>query len=336
MDQADEHEVQALQDVGGDPEPEVPAVQAQAPPVQPPPAQAPPVQAAAPDAQGFLQNLNELIRATVAQAQAGHHVPAVKLKVPTFNGKGDVELFLTQIQEIALSQEWDEETIVLKAREGLSGPAQECGRSGTWQGIVDTLRLHYGLTATEAEAKLASYRRTQGVSLAEFSTEIKKLVNVAYADAEEPVRQRLTMERFKLGVNHPGVQGHLLARQPETLEDMVRAGNEFLLVTKSSLAQGQPRVREVDDTKEEQVRQVTTDGADIQTITKAVEALTKELSELKNKLDKSERGSHSKGGRSGRPPQKQDGCWGCKQTGHIRKECPTNPWPAGNEEGPRQ
>lgn len=336
MDQADEHEVQALQDVGGDPEPEVPAVQAQAPPVQPPPAQAPPVQAAAPDAQGFLQNLNELIRATVAQAQAGHHVPAVKLKVPTFNGKGDVELFLTQIQEIALSQEWDEETIVLKAREGLSGPAQECGRSGTWQGIVDTLRLHYGLTATEAEAKLASYRRTQGVSLAEFSTEIKKLVNVAYADAEEPVRHRLTMERFKLGVNHPGVQGHLLARQPETLEDMVRAGNEFLLVTKSSLAQGQPRVREVDDTKEEQVRQVTTDGADIQTITKAVEALTKELSELKNKLDKSERGSRSKGGRSGRPPQKQDGCWGCKQTGHIRKECPTNPWPAGNEEGPRQ
>ena len=118
MDQADEHEVQALQDVGRDPEPEVPAVQAQAPPVQPPPAQAPPVQAAAPDAQGFLQNLNELIRATVAQAQAGHHVPAVKLKVPTFNGKGDVELFLTQIQEIALSQEWDEETIVLKAREG--------------------------------------------------------------------------------------------------------------------------------------------------------------------------------------------------------------------------
>ena len=91
---------------------------------------------------------------------------------------------MAQMREIALAQEWDEDTVVLKAREGLMGSAQGCGRAGTWRGAVDSLRLHYELTATEAEAKLASYKRTQGINLAEYRKKIRRLVNLAYADAD--------------------------------------------------------------------------------------------------------------------------------------------------------
>lgn len=299
-----------------------------------------PVQAAVPDAQGFLQNLNELIRAAVAEARAApapHVNRAVKLKVPTFDGKGDVELFIERLQEIALAQEWDEPTLILKAREGLMGAAQACGRAETWLGMVDLLRLHYGLTATEAEAMLASYKRTHGVSLAEYSTEIRRLVNMAYADADEAVRDRLTMERFRLGLNNAGLQGHLLARQPGNMEDMVRAGNEYLLITKNSASTSPARVREVED--QEDVRAATSSVSELQVISKAIEALTTEVTKLKQKLANSEARStaHQKGTREDRPNHRQPSvCWGCHQSGHIRKDCPTRPWQAGNAEGLQQ
>ena len=107
---------------------------------------------------------------------------------------------------------------------------------------MDKLRLQFGTTATEAEAQLSSLRRDPAKPLAEYSAQVQRLVGTAYPDVGPAVQDRMTMERFKVGLNHPGLQGHLLARRPLTIDDMVRDSKEYLRVT----ACGPPRIREVD------------------------------------------------------------------------------------------
>lgn len=51
----------------------------------------------------------------------------VKLKVYSFNGEGDVELFIEQFQHLVEVEEWIE-IAVIKARERLTGRARTRGR----------------------------------------------------------------------------------------------------------------------------------------------------------------------------------------------------------------
>jgi hypothetical protein len=292
----------------------------------------------------FVGNLNALIRQAVAD-QAGQDAapPRLRFKVPIYDGKGDVEMFIEQLEQLIENQEWDGATSVLKAREGLTGPARICGRHGTWAAIAGSLRLHYGLTQTEAEARLGSLRLQTGQSLADYGAEVERLVGVAYADTPDVPRQRLTMERFRLGLADPGLQGHLLARQPGTLDEMIRAGNEYLQVTKRSgtVVKGR-QVEDIEEREQELAPQrsvtqrVWTPGPEqvMASLLKAVQDLTTEVAGMKQGLPGPSR-DHKENIRGER---KNARCWGCGEEGHRRRDCPTNPWKtkAGNDNGPRQ
>lgn len=296
------------------------------------------------DARGFLQNLNELIRQAVAQAVPPlPEEPRVRMKVPTFDGKGDIELFIQQFEGVALAQQWDEGISVLKIREGLTGDAMVCGRANTYAEIVASLRLHFSMTATEAEAKLSAFKRNPNRPLAEYSAEVQRLVHIAYADADEPVRDRIAMEKFKLGLNHPGLQGHLLAVRPDTLDELVQASNEYLRVTKTNGPLPPSRVREVNDDEEPdaEVAEVASPANGESKVLKAIEALTAQIGVLVKCTQQSKAtgptGQPKSGDRRPRQTSRPTECWGCKGEGHLRRDCPTNPWqPAGNAASPRQ
>lgn len=295
----------------------------------------------------LLANLNQLIRQAVRDhvpvaAEAGQR--RVKLKTPIFKGTGDVEVFLGNFQGVADAEEWDEPTVLLKLKESLEGEAQVCGNRQTVDGVVEALRLHYGITPREAHVKLMRLQRKPGKGLAEFAAEVTRLTDIAYADTEEEARQRLAMDGFQLGLNNIALQGHLLAVRPVTLDEMIRAGNEFLRMTRSenspkcNVVGSQANPEEPDrDTPEvaEAARQVSSDPATggmkelwdvLKTLTQSVEQLASQRSRNRPAPDKSNR--RDRGNK----------CYGCGEEGHIRRDCPTRPWPkaAGNGEGPRQ
>lgn len=292
------------------------------------------------EARDFLRNLNQLIRQAVAD-QAGaepEQAPLrerVRFKVPNFDGKGDVELFIDQLDQLIQAQEWDEATAVLKAREGLTGNARNCGRHATWPEIAESLRLHYGMTAMEASAKLSSYRHASNQSLAEYGFEVQRLVEIAYADTPAEPRTRLAMERFRLGLTDTGLQGHLLARQPGTLEDMIRAGSEYLQVVRktSYLVKGR-RLEDSDEMSEESpmLARVASQPESASVMLKAVQELTAQVGRMQTELQEIQRRGPGRPNRE--KPNSQ--CWGCKKEGHLRRNCPTHPWEQGNAEGPRQ
>lgn len=167
-----------------------------------------------------------------------------KFKVPQIDGTGAVEVFIDHFQQMAILQEWGAETVVLKAREGLKGKAQTCRQYDTSEAIAESLSLHFGLTHTEAGLKLNTLRRPHNQSLVELGTEVQRLTRIAYEDADDNLRQRLELEKFKLGLNESGLQGHLLARNPANLEEAIRMGSEYLQLTKRT----QNQVREVETT----------------------------------------------------------------------------------------
>lgn len=296
----------------------------------------------------MMRQFGHLLQEIAAQAanQAVQRQPPApvrerdfKLKVPEFDGTGDVELFITQFQEVAELQEWGERITALKAREGLSGKARTCGQYESWEEIAGSLRLHYGITAADAGMKLNSLRKPPTQTLAEYGLEVRRLVAIAYEEAAAPLRQRIEMERFKSGLNNPSLQGHLLARTPESIEDAVIMGNEFLQLMKRTV----PTLRTVETEsslcpEETQARPVST----TESLTKLLEACRKEMAGLKTEVHALKNAPRPTNPTNPTGPtrrsEEQPGCWGCHSEGHIRRDCPTKPWPkkTGNEGGPRQ
>ena len=148
----------------------------------------------------------------------------------------------------------------------------------------------------------------------------------------------MALETFCSTLGNAYLQRHMLAIETPTLEAAVRAGNEFLQIKPEK--RGAP-VRGVED--EDLVTQVastpatpTSDGA-LTALMKAMEQLMSQVAKLEARQNRSDR---KKGAEA---EQKRTGCYGCGKLDHIRKDCPTNPWPAkstpadsGNGAGPQQ
>ena len=56
------------------------------------------------------------------------NAPRDRFKAPRYDGKGDVELFIAQFQEIAQANQWDVGTSLISLRLALEKDAVECSR----------------------------------------------------------------------------------------------------------------------------------------------------------------------------------------------------------------
>lgn len=271
--------------------------------------------------------LAEILERLVAGQQA--HPPAAprSFKPPEFDGKGDVEFFIRQFQEVAEANEWNPRAELLSLRASLKEGAQDCGKADDVRGVFGALRARYGTSPREARNRLLNLKKEYKTGLQEHASEVEGLVELAFADLPGQTRREMALETFGSTLGNAYLQRHLLAVRPDSLEEAVRAGNEFLQVRPSSNAGIRSIAEEEGEEVEVQAKQIKADP--MEAILVALTNLTKEIEQLKRGEPK-ERKVDS--------PRRVVRCWGCGKEGHVRNKCPTTPWneTAGNAKRPQQ
>ena len=248
-----------------------------------------------------------------------------RFRAPSFDGTGNVDLFINQFEDVAQANRWDGVSARIHLRAALTDAAVACGQAEDVEHIFTALRARFGMTGREAKAKLAVLRKGQQTSLQEHAAQVDRLVDTAYAELPRQHQREMKLDIFQTSLGNAYLQRHSLAVQPRTLEDAVRAGNEFLQIqpfqNKSSILQ-----------IEEDIGDYTRKIEDpMQALLKAVARLTEEIHTLKT-------APHPELRQSTQAPSTRLRCFGCNQGGHLRRDCTANPWPArqaGNEAGPQ-
>lgn len=272
--------------------------------------------------EGVFYRLEEALNRALRQPE-----PRNQFKAPSFDGTGDVAFFISQFEDVAQANQWNAAATRIHLRASLTDTATACGQAEDPAQIFTALRARFGLTSREAKAKLATLRREPRTSLQEHAAIVERLVSTAYAELPRHNQHDMKLDTFQTSLGHPYLQRHLLAIQPRTLEDAVRAGNEFLQVQTFPMKSA---IRQVEGEEEEegQARQV---ADPMQALLKAVAQLAAEVSSLKATPHPNYRQSPS-------TPSTGIRCYGCNRSGHLRRDCKTKPWPtsqAGNEGGPQ-
>jgi hypothetical protein len=284
-----------------------------------------------------------LDRLTTAIELLSHRTaqPAERFKTPTYDGKGDVELFIRQFVEVTDANGWQTAAALLHLREALKEGARDCGRAQSLMGIFTALRARYGLSPREARAKLNSLRREPATTLQEHASEVQKLVNVAYADLPQCNQADMVVDTFCSTVGNAYLQRHLLAVPTPTLEDAVRAGNEFLQI---KIYPTRSNVRAVEEEEQEEPERSPTQVGATST-TPVIEGLLAPLTRLLQQLTQQLGNTHITAnvpGMPGRPPKREVECWKCGKPGHTQRGCSANmatqyqPRRPGNGAGPQQ
>ena len=98
-------------------------------------------------------------------------------KPPMYNGDTDVELFITQFQDVSIVNRWEPLETLLHLRSCLQGKATDCGRETTLHDTYSSLRARFGLTPKQAREQLKTIKKKPKQSYHELSSEISRLEN---------------------------------------------------------------------------------------------------------------------------------------------------------------
>ena len=275
------------------------------------------------DAMGRLaEMLERMYRAPAAPVQR------VMFEAPIYEGKGDVELFVRQFNDVAQANEWPRAAALLHLRRALREGATDCGRSETVEGIFNALRARYGLTPREARSRLTAIRRDSKTSLQEHSAEIERLVEVAYADIPVDLRRSMAVDLFSSTIGNGYLQRHLLAVHTPTLDEAVKAGNEYLQVP-VGYRQPSQKVhmlengrKEEEEEEEETMPKPTRQSTRLDPMVEMVKALTA-LTDKVEALGQPQRYEEIP------TPRVGNACFTCGETGHWDRECRRRQAPQG-------
>ncbi len=260
-------------------------------------------------------------------------------KAPRYQGKGDVEYFISRFRAVSEANRWDQASTLLHLQESLIEEAETCGRAASTTAIYTALRARFGLSVREARSRLTTLRKGMETSLQEHAMEVERLVGVAYADLPVAHRAGMILDTFSNTLGNAYLQRHLLAVHTPTVEDAVRAGNEFLQV-RPAMDRSRQSVRQVEDQPEETGLPETVAAAAVQPDLASV--LVKVMGLLEALTRKAE-AAPNRPAPSATSPRQGPTCWGCNRTGHIKRDCPRVTRPAklptgktGNGERPQQ
>lgn len=272
----------------------------------------------------------------VAQIPAPAPAPP-RIKGPTFNGKGDVEVFLRSFADVADHQGWDDRTSVLKLRESLTEETIAYGEYNNRADIEAALRRRYGQTAEESRTALRGLKREATTSLAEHAEEVQRLIRRGYPGTPANEQQALIREHFRTSANHAGLQNFLLLVQGQglTVPEMVSMGTEYLQQNEGLKGTHARMLATLEEEPGETVQIATTRGSreELQELIDALRTLIQDGH--RRRALRRDGGGGSLAGRKG---PRIIICWGCREEGHIRRNCPRNQplKKEGNEEPPRE
>lgn len=256
------------------------------------------------------------------------------LRVPTFDGTGEVEGFITQFEGVAALAPWTPDVLLLQLQAALTGGAHDLGHGPTVEAILASLRLRYGITPREARGKLEALRKDPQTTLQEHSTLVGKLARLAYAGLPEVHQLEMAKERFLSSLGNLGLQKHLLGVPTPTMEAAVRAGNEYLQLTAThpGARTSMGRTYQVaDGTSDEEV--VSPDDKISSVRDDRMDAMQQLLADLIRQV---ERLGQAQKPAPARPARTVPKCWNCQEAGHFQRDCTKQRrQPAPNGQGPR-
>lgn len=272
--------------------------------------------------------LVQILEQLVAGQQDRPRAPPQSFKPPEFDGKGDVEFFIRRFNEVVEANEWNDRAELLSLRACLKEGAVDCGKADDARGVKRALRARYGTSPREARNKLLSLKKDYKTGLQEHAGEVEGLVELAFADLPDRTRQEMALETFGNTLGNAYLQRHLLAVRPETLEEAVRTGNEFLQIRPTSHT-GVRSLAEEEGEEEAEVQAKQVKADPMEALLAAIMNLTKEVEQLKQGHQPERKAEN---------PRKAIRCWGCGKEGHLRSKCTSQPWneASGNARGPQQ
>lgn len=241
-------------------------------------------------------------------------------KAPHYEGQGDVEYFIRRFEEVAEANDWRPAAALLHLRDALREDAQDCGRAGNIPAIFTALRARYGLSPREARSRISALKKDPETSLQKHATEVERLVGVAYADLPQGYLDRMVLDTFCGTVGNSYLQRHFLAIEMETVEDAVRAGNEYLQIRSGTdRTRAKPQVRQVEEAEPE-VKAVSTTETMLAAMLQAMQQMATQMTAQMERIQASQPAPPP----TQRERDPQSGvCWTCGQTGHRRRNCPT-------------
>lgn len=240
--------------------------------------------------------------------------PRHEFKPPNYEGETDVELFLTQFQDIVRANRWTPEEALLHLRSCLKGDAADCGRETNLQDVYESLRTRFSLTPKQAREQLQTLRKRPKQSYHELGAEVSKLVRIAYAGQSLQFRTQTMLEAYSHAVGHRQLRQHLLARPHNSIAEAVTISNEFMHIEGPA---NRPTLAQVDaEDYQPTVAQTTpalTPEAEVAMLLK--DLLKRQDRMLEIMYDKMRRPPPPA------PPRKYGPCYHC-QGDHVKRNCP--------------
>ncbi|KAJ8913587.1 hypothetical protein NQ315_013994 [Exocentrus adspersus] len=213
-----------------------------------------------------------------------HHKP------PTFDGEASWSMYKRQF-EAATTNGWDEQQKATELVLALRGKALQTlqdipeEKQNDYFTVVGALELRFGSKYLSQVYQNQLKSRSQGPTetLQEFSTDIERMVRLAYPEAPEEFIKQLNIQSFIDGVKDPELQQALRLGRFKTLSEAVIYGLEF-----------------------EAAKNVS-DEINTHQLLKGMMTLLEKLTNSDNK--QAFRNS------------RQLKCFGCEKIGHIQKNC---------------
>ena len=271
-------------------------------------------------------NLNDM-----AQVLAGIR-PRDTFRAPTYNGEGDIELFITQFDDVAVANHWGGQATLLHLRAHLEGSARACGAGRTRDSIEDALRARFGLSQRQAKDRLIHLRRDGKTTLHEQAMDVQRLVDTAYPRLSRADKEQMVIDHLLRALDSKAIQRHMLTLQPQTVVELVQAVDEYMAVGGLDRHPAvNARVVEAESPPQH----------DLSALAKVLEAQSLLLGKLLAKVEALEasRTPQQPARQAWRQPSPSDGCFLCGGP-HWKRDCPQGrqgrpQGRPGRQQGPR-
>ena len=283
----------------------------------------------------ILSKANEIFRTEVienrsAQRKRGHDIPMPRQV--QFDGKTSWESFVKPFKALQQSCNWDEEESLFRLQSSLRGEAAEfafnqttADTTASYRKLMQALETRYREHRNSSSylAELESRKLQPKEKLAEYVSDIRKLVIKGYPTADDITRETINIRYFIKGLHDQQAALNIGMKDPNTIEE-ARA----ILETNNSLRdemKGGARVREVHPAKKPSSDDYVTEsrlqifGRDIKSsIGKKIDILSKQIKDSQARQNM----KHQPQKEFVRTALKDIVCYKCGETGHISRNCP--------------
>lgn len=241
-------------------------------------------------------------------------------KPATFDGTGNWPDYLIHFEMVAEINGWDDGSKALELAAALRGVAQGVLSDLSPAERTDVGTLKAALTARfQPEHQMEIYKaqvrgrlRRRDEPLPELAHDVKRLVRLAYPDAQGKLRQQPSMDAFTEALNDSDMEWVVHQGKPRDMEDAVRIALEYEAFQTGKRKRIANRVRfqkEVEDDDE------------------LVETLANRVAHIQTKKDKESSGEHNRQwsentNRNHRTRLEKVECYLCGEMGHVCRKCP--------------